>query len=391
VTPLDEDTKIHKLLNLIFSEIHLVKHPANRKPILLLKSAEGNDVEGGNDMPNEEQSLELEALDDISLEDVPGMTEDEQSVVSKALDVIKSLVGVRPAVDKKVTSVNKEGVDKEEDENGDEEESDDDFDKADSAESAAKEALTILEKYKDDKNVAKAIAALTKVAGTGETPEENSDENPFSPELDKAGENRDNSLVNIFNALIKVAKSNWDKLPEEVQAQVDALVKAMGESGTLSVENPEEKAVDKSNPKSEKEEKLEKSLSEQRVRLEKMEQQLAEAQKDKRLMELHPISKSVGEFSPEQLYQLEALNPDLFNDVVKHMENLQTRINTSEFFKEFGTATPIKKGSPTELLDQAAREYMKEHNEGDYATALSLVSALPEHRDHIPQLYREND
>lgn len=342
-------------------------------------------------MPNEEQSLELEALDDISLEDVPGMTEDEQSVVSKALDVIKSLVGVRPAVDKKVTSVNKEGVDKEEDENGDEEESDDDFDKADSAESAAKEALTILEKYKDDKNVAKAIAALTKVAGAGETPEENSDENPFSPELDKAGENRDNSLVNIFNALIKVAKSNWDKLPEEVQAQVDALVKAMGESGTLSVENPEEKAVDKSNPKSEKEEKLEKSLSEQRVRLEKMEQQLAEAQKDKRLMELHPISKSVGEFSPEQLYQLEALNPDLFNDVVKHMENLQTRINTSEFFKEFGTATPIKKGSPTELLDQAAREYMKEHNEGDYATALSLVSALPEHRDHIPQLYREND
>ena len=385
----NDGARIHKLLNLIFSEIHLVKHPANRKPILLLKSVKGNDAEGGSDMPDGERHLELEALDDIILEDVPGMTEDEQSVVSKALDVIKSLVGANAS-----ESVSKEGESEneeiDEEENGDEEDLNDD-----SIESAVEEVLAILEKYKDDENVANAIAILTEIAGAdGESEEdtdENPDENPFSPELDKADKNEDDSLVNILNDLVKVAKSNWDKLPEDVQAQVDALVKATAEDGALAADNPEEKSVEKSDEKSPNEISLEKSLGEQRVRLEKMEQQLAEAQKEKRLMELQPISKSVGEFSPEQLYQLEALNPDLFGDVVKHMESLQARIETSEFFKEFGTAAPIKKGSPTELLDQAAREYMEDQGENDYATALAFVAGMPEHRDHIPQLYREND
>jgi len=355
--PLDEDTKIHKLLNLIFSEIHLVKHPANRKPILLLKSESVTELEGdeqgGTDMNDEEKGLELEVA--------PVMTDTDQSVVSKALDIIKSLVGVKPTANEEASVVKKEDEDK----NGDVE----DLGKKDSVSDASDEVVT-------------------------DNTEEIDEESLDTPELDEESAGGGDALVNTVNDLIEVAKSNWEELPKVIQSQIDVLAKATGSIGDVApeAEAPEENKVEKSeNGKSKNEELLEKSLDEQRVRLEKMENELAQARREKRLMELVPISKSVGEFDAEQLYKLEGLDSDLFEEVVKHMGSLQKRVETSGFFGETGTAAPIKKGSPVELLEKAAREHMKESGEVDYATALDYVSAMPEHRDHIPQLYRESD
>ena len=366
----EEKSKVHKLLNLIFSEIHLVRHPANMKPILLLKSEdEDGDGQGGIDM-NDEKNLGVQ--DQVVDEGALGMTDEDQSVASKALDIIKSLVGRK---DNGSPLVKEDENEDNEDENGEEDLVDDSVTKESEGETAEGEVAT---------------------GESDETPE-------ADDEGDGDGDIGTNPIqVNTVKDLISAVQSNWDELPKALQPQVKALIDALEKEdvpggGKVEVESPEEKPVEKDKDrksnieKSENEEKLEKSLDAQRIRLEKMETELANTRREKRLMELVPISKSVGNLGTEELYKLEALDSDLFDLVVKHMGSLQNRLEASEFFGETGTAAPIKKGSPTELLEKAARDYMTESGVKDYATALDHISMLPEHRDHIPQLYRDKD
>jgi hypothetical protein len=270
------------------------------------------------------------------------MADDERSLVSKMVDIIKDLISKEEVPEEEVQDETSDSANEDESPPGD----------ADEPET---------------------LEVESEEAEEGEETDSDTDE-------DSGG---DETLVNAVKSLFG-AVENWDDLPEAVQTNLEALAKASGEESSLK--DAMEERVDKTDL----EKKLEKSLGEQQVRLEKMEKQLADAKRQKRIMELEPISKSVGEFGPEKLYQLEELNPDLFKEVVKHMSNLQTRVETSEFFSERGTAAPIQKGSPTETLEKAVRDHMKEDNV-DYATALAHVSSLPEYQDIIPELYRESN
>jgi len=287
-------------------------------------------------MGEELEGLELEGLEDIVFEDlesVPGMSAESGSALSKAWEA------VREAFKAKGREPASEGLDK----------------------------------ATSDKPKAEA--------------------KPEDANLEKAEDGGAKALVNAVKAFLKVAKDNWEDLPKAVQTKVDSLAEAVGAPKNKAPEKAPDKAPDKADEdypevkKSEYAVQLEKALGEQNQRIVKMEQEIAVAKREKRLLELEPVSKSVGGLDIEKLYQMEELEPTLFAELVKHMEALQARVQTAEFFsKELGSGVPMVKG-PADRLHKAATELVEKGEARDYAEGLAVASAMPEYRDLVPGLY----
>ena len=296
-----------------------------------------------------------EELEGIELEDVeldPELDEEERdsSALAKAWDAVREafhLLGETDLskADKKVTN-------------------------------AAKGALRILAKYNTPDApdwLKKAVAALAEGLGYGK-PEYYGKPKAKKSEDEVEKAQGAGALVNTVKSFLKVANKHKDELPEEVWNAVENLATALGYGKPESY--PEVK-------KSEADEKLLAELEKHQERLEKMEQELEKARHDKRVMELQEISKSIGGFDPEKLYDLEAQAPDLFEELVKHMQALHSRVQESELLKEVGTEASVMAG-PMERLHQAAQELLEKGGAKDYADALATVSAMPEYRNLVP-------
>ena len=367
--------KLHRLLKLMFSEVHLVRYPANRKPFLLLKSVNNSndndddddntgdtDTEmrdGGVDMPNDLLSLELEDYGDLS--DLESLVSDSnRSALSKALDIIKTTLGM---VSKQDTNRDTE------------------------------ESLVI----------DRANTKPTDITGG-----------------DADGE--ENTLVNTVSDLVAKSVASWENLPDGIKAAVSDLAKAAqldiefpsGEEEvktkvmekelnvTSDVTNVEEKIEDVTKEevvvaevkpetadanvtveKSSYELELEATLDKQGKRLEKMEQDLAIAHRTRRIVELDPVSKAVGGFEADDLYTLENLDAALFDKVVKHMGTLQSRAAEAGLFGEVGTSAPGSTASLEDKMDAAAKDRVTKGLSKDYSAALMELSELPEYREIV--------
>ena len=316
-------------------------------------------------MPDKTDTL---GLDIEELEPVPveGESESGLPLVEKALDVAQKLaeaVKGQPSEDTEADEVDTE--------------SEEDVEKADDKfAQAAKGALRILNKYAKQKGAPQwlkdAVASLASGLGYEKYPGVKKSED--SDEVEKAGE------VEAIKAALKVFQKVWDKLPKEAQDAVTKLASAIGYPEYKKPGYPE---VEKSAYVIE----LEKTTQELSERLEKAEKALAEAEKQRRMLELEEVSKSVGNFNAELLYKLEQADKELFEAVVKHMETLQKRAETAGLFSEVGTSAPAPEGSPIDVLDRAARELLEKGEAPDYGTALSIVSSDPKYQDALRALW----
>jgi len=169
---------------------------------------------------------------------------------------------------------------------------------------------------------------------------------------------RQRALERALKSLLRALRRVWDKMPPAVRSAAEKVGRALGYE-------PLERDVEY--------ELLEQEIKDLEERLKQTEKALEEAEIARRLVELKPLSDKLG-IAADVLLKLQDFDEKVFDEITKHVADLKEQMEKSGLFKEIGTELDTEQDLASSLHTQAL-EMVEKGLAADYSEAISILSA----------------